>query len=343
MSDPLTLFTRGGSSLPTIIRQTSTRAGLHPEAAALFDSLERSGILSGRPESQPLATARARAQSFWYPWNTGGPRMRLRRDLSLDGSDGPLAARLFIPCSASTEPPVIVYFHGGGYALNGLDTHDRLMRTLADASGAAVLGVGYALAPEHPFPTQAAQALSAIDWLLRRGRRDFAIDARRMALAGDSAGAHLALWTAQSMREADWPAARMLLLAYGMMVPRFDSASHALYGGGAYGLTTERMRWFWNAVPPAQGRPFTPLTAGLDDLPSCLVVGAGADCLRDDSRALAEALELRDAPVRFIEAEGLPHSFLQYAPALEPARRLLGDLASTLARSLESGAPVRWS
>jgi acetyl esterase len=225
-----------------------------------------------------------------------------------------------------------LYFHGGGYVLNGIDTHDALLRLLANESGVAICGQAYSKAPEARFPVQLDEARHAVGWLKQEGA-GFGLDSSRIVLAGDSAGAHLALTTALVERDSGETDLRGLVLAYGMFAPTFDSMSHQLFRQG-FGLTTERMRWFWDQfLAPGQDRSHplvAPLWADLAGLPKTLVLAAALDCLRDDSLQLSQRLELTGVPNRLSVFDGMQHAFLMAHAWLPPARRAVSEIAAAI-------------
>jgi acetyl esterase len=293
--------------------------------AAIAAQARAQNVAPGDPTRQLLSQARLANGNYYRAMN--GSELSVARvfDMEIPGLVGPLRLRVFHP-KPGLLVPVIVYFHGGGYVLNGLDTHDRVMRTLALESGAAVVGVGYSLAPEHVWPTQLEEARLAIRAIAQLGRA-CGLDSGRIVLAGDSAGAHLALASALALRQ-DGPKISQLLLAYGMYERSFDTPSHRLFGGGEYGLTTERMRWFWHQAIPVNAPLSEPLHADLSGLPPTLVITAGLDCLRDDSVHLAAALEQAGVVVTSHSYGDVRHSFLQFSRFLPSAQIAIKDMAT---------------
>jgi acetyl esterase len=304
----------------------------HPGYHKLADALDAAGLSSAAPERQPLVQARAQAEAY-YRFVGGAPTPLAHvSDHAIAGPAGDIRLRLFHPGGA--QPLALaVYFHGGGYALNSIDTHDALMRRIAAEAGVAVCGVGYGKAPETRYPGQLHEALQVLDWLQSDGHA-LGIAPDHLVLMGDSAGAHLALTAALALPAERCRALRGLVLAYGMFAPDFDTDSHHLFGGGDYGLTSRRMRWFWDQFLP-QGQDLTdplvaPLHADLSNLPPLLLVAAELDCLRDDSLRLAQRLALAGRPHRLSVYPDVQHAFLMAHPWLEPARDAIGEIAATL-------------
>jgi acetyl esterase len=311
---------------------------LHPEYRALMTATGDLGLAPGDPTRVPLPAARAASARYYAYWSEDPPEVEIveNRSLSLAGSSVRLR---FYRHRTGAAPPVALYFHGGGFALNSIDTHDRLLRLLAIRSNVAICAVGYTLAPERRFPQQQTEALAAARWL-RECADVLNIDASATALAGDSAGANLALATALALRDGGEMRIKRLALLYGMYAAEFDSPSHRRYGGGEYGLTTERMRWFWQAYLGDESRaldPYAaPLHADLRGLPPTLIIAAGKDCLRDDSLRLAQKLRAASVPHVISSYATAPHSFMQLSRGFSPALAAIAEAAAVL-RELRSG------
>src|SRR5690606_11792797 len=234
------------------------------------------------------------------------------RDLSAPGPGGAVRLRLYRP-SADRRLPVIVYLHGGGWTFGSIATHDRLMRLLALAADAAVIGVDYRLAPEHPFPAPLEDCLAAFR-AVRTQADALELDPVRIALAGDSAGANLALASLLALRDAGEASLKGAALLYGCYAARADTPSHARFGDGSYRLRSAEMGWFWAnylGTTPA-GHPLAePLLADLSGLPPLYLMCATVDPLADDTRELADRLAAAGVPHRLREYPGTVHGFLQ--------------------------------
>lgn len=316
----------------------------HPHLDAVLAHARQRAVAPADPLAQDLAQARAQALAYQAIWNENLPDIASAETIDIVGPRGHgLALRLLRPARAG-RLPVLVYFHGGGFVLNGLETHERLMRLLALRSGAAVVGVGYSLAPELRFPGQLEEALAAIAWVRRHGAAH-ALDGTRLAVAGDSAGANLALAATLALRDAGQELPAAGLLFYGMFSADLATASHRAYGGGGFGLTTERVDWFWRqylADPAQRDNPLAaPLGADLAGLPPQLVIGAGLDCLLDDSVELARRLEQARVPVTLSVVDGVPHSFMPMSAVLEPADRAISAAADYVRGAFLRRDPLR--
>ncbi len=292
--------------------QLFTLDRLDPQVVALHDAMQAQGLVSADPLTMPIPQTRAAAERAHVFLNRDAPAIPTQ-DIETRGPVGPLRLRLYRPPGANGDPlPVLLYFHGGGFAVNSVDTHDRLLRLLAVRSGAAVVAVAYGKAPEHRFPHQHDEALAALRWVARQGA-DHGLDGDRIAVGGDSAGANLALAAALAARAPGEPRVRFGLLFYGMFAHDFHTPSHRRFGDGRYGLTTARMRWYWEQylghAEPTRDPRAAPLLADLAGLPPLLLLAAGLDCLRDDSLRLADRLAAADVPFSLTVYEFLPHSF----------------------------------
>lgn len=239
------------------------------------------------------------------------------RELTIDGPEGAIAARAYVPGSGDVGELVTVWFHGGGWVIGSVDTHDALCRDLAAASGVPVVSVDYRLAPEHTFPAAHDDAEAAVRWLVAHGLEGHPV--RRIVLAGDSAGGNLAAATALRLRDQPCADAQVVLVAlvYPVTDPAGmeDSASMRENGDG-YLLTADTVRFFVDSYlpePADRADPdASPLRAmPLEGLPPTLVLTAEYDPLRDEGRAYAEALAAAGVPVQHEDVEGAVHLAFQ--------------------------------
>lgn len=310
---------------------------LHDECRLIFARMAALKLAPGDPTHMPLAEARQASRRYYAYWNADPAAVEKIFERTVPWSGGALRLRFYRHRTGSISP-IAIYFHGGGFALNSIDTHDRLLRLLAIEAKVTICAVSYSLAPERRFPHQLGEAVAAIRWLVDAAP-DLDIDAGAVALAGDSAGANLALAAALALRDQGESPLVRLLLFYGMYVPEFQAEAHHRYGGGAYGLTTERMRWFWDTYLGDESRksdPYAaPLCADLHDLPPALIIAAGRDCLRDDSLRLADRLHEAAVPNVLSCYHDVPHAFMQLSPSLSPATAAIAEAAAVL-RALRS-------
>jgi acetyl esterase len=282
----------------------------------------------------PVDEGRARMNAAALLLNDGLPAMADVVEYNVNGEGGSLRVRLYTPPEAGDG--AIFFIHGGGWFACDIDTHDRTMRFLARESGKRVVGLDYRLAPEHPFPAALDDTCSVWRWLTDG---PLALAAGSVALAGDSAGANLALALALRERDAGRPLPAGLALAYGCYAPGMRTDSRQRYGDGTYGLTGARMDWFW-ANYLGSGNECTeavPIYARLEGLPPVYLSIAECDVLADESRHLA--FMLRNAGV-ITETEiwpGAVHGFLQMTRDAQIARNAATAMASALSGFLRQG------
>ncbi|GHH52204.1 alpha/beta hydrolase [[Pseudomonas] boreopolis] len=274
----------------------------------------------GWPQRRVIA-AQARA-----PWREGGPRMREVADLRLPSTHGEFGLRILHPQAAAPAPsPALVYLHGGGWCLFGLDTHDRLLREYADATRLPVVAIDYSLAPEHPYPAALDQAVAALAWLREHGAA-FGIDPARLALGGDSAGANLAVAAALRLREqGELSRIHALLLNYGAWTPALSDHARRTLGTAEDMLSGAEMDEFWEAYLGADAArvagPFSaPLLARLHDLPPAMMLWGDRDVLAEQNARMAQALADAGGVVRTQVYAGAPHSFIEAMAVSDQAR-----------------------
>jgi acetyl esterase len=231
---------------------------------------------------------------------------------------------------------LLVYFHGGGWTICDLDTHDDLTRRLANESGCAVLSVDYRLAPEHPFPTPLDDATAATKWAHEHAHA-LGCDSDRLAIGGDSAGGSLAAVVTQ--RET--VPARFQLLFYPSMDARCAAASYEEFRDGPF-LTTAGMRWFVDHYlcggdGSVDDPRVSPLLADDDVLaasPPTLVITAEIDPVRDDGEAYAERLRSVGVPATVSRYDGMFHAFASFAEFLDDGRRAIAEAGGAVRSAL---------
>ena len=310
---------------------------LDPQARAVIDLV----ISSGRPAYHQLSPKDAR-QLFreTRPASTPTPpQIGMVRDLTADGPLGPIPLRVYRPAGvpASTPLAVLVFFHGGGWVIGDLETHDVLCRQLTAGSGVSVVSVDYRLAPEHKFPAAVDDAWAATRWVVAHAG-ELAVDASRLAVGGDSAGGNLAAVVALLARGKGAPAIAVQVLIYPVTDLVGETRSYRDFAEG-YLLTREGMRWFIAHYLTAEAEAVdwraSPLRAqSLAGLPPALIVTAGFDPLRDEGEAYAE--RLRDAGVRVDSVcyGGMIHGFVPMGRLLDTAGRAISLIAGSLSQAL---------
>ena len=304
---------------------------LDPQAKALLALIEASGM----PPTHTLAPGDARAlyrerRAFSQP---DARELAEVRDLSAPGASGPIPMRLYRPAGLPDQAPTLVYFHGGGWVIGDLDTHDVLCRELADDGRCVVVAVDYRLGPEHRFPAAVDDAIAATQWLHEQGGA-LGLDASQFAVGGDSAGGNLAAVVALAWREAGHTVPlRLQLLIYPATDMRALAPSHSSNGKG-YLLTAETIAYFrghylddremsdWRASPL--------LHPNLADLPPALVLTAGFDPLRDEGLQYADALSAAGTATQFVCFERQIHGFITMGRVINEANTAVALCAFAL-------------
>lgn len=249
------------------------------------------------------------------------------RDVTMPGPAGEIALRLFDPRATRDPSPVVVYYHGGGFAVGSIDTHAALCAEIARGLDLPVVSVEYRLAPENPWPAAPDDAEAAARWIAENGAA-FGREFTGLVLAGDSAGGNLSAVTALALR--DRPAALPTILQvaiYPVTDSHIPHPSRAAFANG-YFLDKHDMDYFDQAFAADNSHwRASPLLADQSGIAPSVVVTAGLDPLRDEGRAYAKKLEEAGVPVSFYEAEGSIHGFCTYRQHVPSAR---DDLAKVL-------------
>ncbi|HEX4570262.1 MAG TPA: alpha/beta hydrolase fold domain-containing protein [Dongiaceae bacterium] len=313
---------------------------LDPEMAAALNQSRRLDTDLIAKRGGPIAPDDIAGQRAAYDherafWNEIKPAMAAVEPVEIPRSGGSVRCRLYRPGTGG-RLPALVYLHGGGWVLGSLDTHDRIMRLLAEKSGVAVLGVDYRLAPEHKFPAAYDDALAALRHLLREGA-GLGIDPARLAVGGDSAGANLALATCLQLDAHERAAVKIQLLYYGSF-GLADSASRRAFGSETDGLTKADLDFFRDCLlrspADAEDMRYDCLSADLRGLPPAFIAATDLDPLLDDSRALAELLEAAGVAHDLVVYEGVLHGFLHLSRMVSKSMRALDAGAAALRKAL---------
>jgi acetyl esterase len=247
---------------------------------------------------------------------------------SIAGSAGPIRLRLYTP-KGQGPFPLMVFFHGSGFVLCSLDTHDGMCRNLAAGIGCVVVSVDYRLAPEHKFPAGPDDCLAATRWAALNAAT-FDADPLRVVIAGDSAGGNMAAVTALRVRDEGGPALSGQMLLY--PVTDYHTPGTPSYNENAdgYGLTRDTMKWFWahylkDATDAAD--PYaSPLRAkDLAGLPPAYVLSAEYDPLRDEAERYGERLRAAGVPVEITRRAGMNHGFMFWVGLVGGADSAMAD------------------
>jgi acetyl esterase len=254
--------------------------------------------------------------------------------VEVPGPAGTIGARLYVPPATSKDPPpLLVYFHGGGWVIGDLDTHDDPCRFLAAHSGAALLAVDYRLAPEHPFPAAVEDAEAAYVWAVANAAR-LRVAQSRIAVGGDSAGANLAAAVCLRARDGGGPSPAMQLLIYPVTDAVAKAPSRHTFGDG-FLLTRNDMDWFEDHYLPSDSDRSDPRVSvlrapDLSGLPPAYVATAGFDPLRDEGEAFAARLREAGVPVALRRHPGLVHTFANLTAICPSARAAMLEAAGAL-------------
>lgn len=293
---------------------------LHPK---FQNMLEEQAMLRLAPLQQiSIEEARQRA---YAPNRTHGQPTKVDEVFSIKvpGPAGIIAVRVYVPRSGRKPYSLIVYFHGGGWVVGDLETHDEMCRQLCVASDHMVFSVDYRLAPEHKFPAAVDDSIAATRWIAQHAD-NFSADPNRICVCGDSAGGNLAAVTALRMRDTNDVRLDSQILLY-PVTDYYQPGFPSLFSNGVgYGLTLQDMMFFWDCYRATEADPnhpdFAPLRAGnLSGLPPALVVTAEFDLLRDEGERFAERLKGAGVDVTQRRYEGMIHGFSRYIGLVDEA------------------------
>jgi len=302
---------------------------LDPEAKMLLEQM----TTVVRPFDE-LSVVEARAAIATLSAAAGeGEAVARVENRTVPGPRGEIPIRVYTP-EGRAPFPVLVYFHGGGWVIGNLETHDGVCRHLANAAGAVVVSVDYRLAPEHPFPASGEDAYAATRWVAANAAV-IGGDAKRIAVGGDSAGGNLAAVVSLMARDRGGPPIVFQLLVYPVTdVPSANTLSYRENAEG-YFLTAKMMHWFWNhycGKNPELSDPYLcPLRArDLKRLPPALVITAEFDPLRDEGEAYAARLREAGVPATSKRYPGMIHGFFGMGALLTQARAATKEAAEAL-------------
>lgn len=251
-------------------------------------------------------------------------------DRIIAGPAGDLSVRIYTP--AGTGPHrLVVFFHGGGWVVGTLDTHDGLARALCNSAGAVVVSVDYRLAPEHPFPAAPEDCYAATAWAAEHAS-ELGARAETLAVAGDSAGGALAASVCHMSADRNGPPIAYQMLFYPVTDYHFDTPSYRDNAEG-YFLTRPMMQWFWDqylAAPEQADAPYcAPLRRRLlEGLPPASIITAQYDPLRDEGDLYGRALAEAGVPVQYRCWEGMIHGFVSFLDMVDSAREAVGQVTA---------------
>lgn len=295
---------------------------LDAQARALIDRVSAEGrptldMLSAEAAHQAYRESRA-------PLRPAPPEVAATLDREVLGPHGPISVRIYRPRDTSAKDllPALMFFHGGGFTVGDIGTHDVVCRSLANAARCVVISVDYRMGPEHKFPKAVDDSIAATRWIAANAA-SLHIDANRLAVGGDSAGGNLATVTALIARDTGGPKLAFQLLIYPTTTFQHDTPSTAELANG-YLLTFAMMKYFrasylngdtdqtdWRASPL--------LAPDLSRLPPALVITAGYDPIRDEGKAYADRLKAAGVDAQYVCYEGMIHGFITMGKVLDSA------------------------
>jgi acetyl esterase len=305
---------------------------LDPQSKQIIDATAALGLppVEQTTPAQARENMRARTAAL-------GPVEDVRRidDYRVPVEGGEITVRCYSPAGPGPFP-ALVFFHGGGWVIGDLETHDGICRSLANAADCVVASVDYRLAPEHKYPVAAEDAFTATCWIAQQGGQ-LGVDTRRLAVGGDSAGGNLAAAVTLMSRDRGGPELALQILVYPVTDHQDDTPSYRDHADG-YLLTRNAMRWFWDQYLRRRedGRePYaSPLLApSLDGLPAALVITAEYDPLRDEGEAYATRLREAGVAVTLTRYPGMIHGFFRMINLVDKARAARDEVAAALRKA----------
>ncbi len=308
---------------------------LHPMLQAMLDE----GAALPAMHTLPVAAVRAGVEARYA--TVPRPDVESVENRHIPGPRGDIAVRIYRPALRG-DLPVIVFFHGSGFVICSIETHDALCRHLCRRAGAVVVSVDYALAPESRFPAAPDDCLAATRWTALHARA-LGGDPGQIVLAGDSAGGNLAAVTALRIRDEGGPAIAAMLLMYPVTDHHSaDTASYTERGEG-YGLTGEGMRWFWShylgsPVDAAHPHVSPHRAATLAGLPPTYLTTAEYDPLRDEGALFAERLRAAGVSVTHRRFDDMNHGFMSWIGLLDRATEAMDEMCAWLGGTLRRAA-----
>jgi len=315
---------------------------LDPAAKNLLDVL----VAAGRPKVWQVTPAEAREGLRALAEAADAKNVAIGRieNGEMPGPAGPLPYRSYTPLDAASDPlPALVYFHGGGFVIGDLDTHDGLCRLLANASGCRIFSVAYRLAPEHKFPSGVEDAYAAARWVAAHAR-ELGIDENRIAIGGDSAGATLSAVVCQLAKARGEPQLALQFLLYPATESGVDTPSRLALAEG-YLLEKKSIEWFFEQYVESGTDPIDPrlsplLAEDLSGLPPAHIHTAEYDPLVDEGKAYADKLASAGVAVEYTCHAGMIHHFFCLAGAIPYARTAIANAGAAMKRALAPARPA---
>ena len=309
---------------------------LDAEARNLLDLMD-AATKAGRPklETLPHAVGRKAVDKMSEEGEGEPPEVADVADGGFAGPASEIRFRRYRPIGAKAGLlPTLIYYHGGGFVIGNIETHDSTCRRLANKSRCQVISIDYRLAPEHPFPAPIDDGVAAFRHI-RDNAESFGVDAARIAVGGDSAGGAMAAVVCQLCRDAKETGPAFQMLIYPATDSSQDSASRKAFAEG-YFLSGPLMTWFWEAYVPDEDTDLadlrlSPLLAkDFTGLPPAFVLTAGYDPLRDEGRAYADRLIDAGVKTTYVNYPGTIHGFFSMTRFLSQGLKANDEAAAVL-------------
>lgn len=309
---------------------------LDAETRFLLDLMDKA-VANGRPrlETLPYKEGRTGVDKMSEDSEADPPEVASVGDGEFEGPRGLITFRAYRPHGAPAGPlPTLIYYHGGGFVIGNIATHDSTCRRLANKSRCQVISIDYRLAPEHPFPAPIDDGVAAFRHI-RDNAASFGVDPTRLAVGGDSAGGQMAAVVCQTCRDAGEAMPAFQMLIYPATDSSKESGSRKSFAEG-YFLSKALMDWFWKAYVPAgtdlADLRLSPLLAkDLAGLPPAFVLTAGYDPLRDEGRAYADRLIDAGVKTTYVNYPGTIHGFFSLSRFLTQGLKANDEAAAVLA------------
>lgn len=308
---------------------------LDAEARTLLDLMEEA-TKAGRPklETLPHAVGRAAVDKMSEDSEADPPEVAETIDGEFAGPGGAIRYRRYLPLGVTPgSQPTLIYYHGGGFVIGTIETHDSTCRRLANRSRCQVISIDYRLSPEHPFPAPIDDGIAAFRHV-RDNAAAFGADAARLAVGGDSAGGAIAAVVCQTMRDAKEAGPAFQMLIYPATDSSRETGSRTAFAEG-YFLSKGLMDWFWKAYVPAgtdlSDLRLSPLLAkDFTGLPPAFVLTAGYDRLRDEGRAYADQLIDAGVKTTYVNYPGTIHGFFTLTRFLKQGLKANDEAAAVM-------------
>jgi len=310
---------------------------LSPKLDPIVRQLLEAAEAEGNPPLESFSPAEARQLAADGLKLAGGTLEPVRsiQNLRIPGPDCEIPIRVYTP-DAPEPRPALIYFHGGGWVVCDLDTHDVVCTAIANRAGSTVIAVDYRLAPEHKFPAAVIDSYAATAWVASHAEQ-LGVDPKRISVGGDSAGGNLAAVVSLKSRDEKGPAIALQVMVYPVTdLSSFSTPSYEEFGESHY-LTKKEMEWFrenyLRNMDDARNPDASPLLArDLGGLPPALIITAECDPLRDEGAAYAKRLQDAGVPLTYTCYPGMIHPFFSLSGAIPQAFDAIQQVADAVAR-----------